>query len=64
MVIKIPKFSIARHSKICKNLEFWYENGPSGNPAVKDEKRRKQQRSRVQPECNTPSEVGERISDQ
>jgi hypothetical protein len=28
----IPTFSIARPSKIYPNLDFWFENIPSGNP--------------------------------
>jgi hypothetical protein len=28
--------SIARPSKIYPNLDFWFENKPSGNPAPKD----------------------------
>jgi hypothetical protein len=29
-----PTSSIARHSKIYPNLDFWFENKPSGNPGV------------------------------
>jgi hypothetical protein len=29
----IPTSSIARHSKIFPNMDFWLENIPSGNPA-------------------------------
>jgi hypothetical protein len=31
MAIKIPTSSIARPSKIYPNLDFWFENIPSGN---------------------------------
>jgi hypothetical protein len=31
--IKYAKSSIARPSKIYPNLDFWFENKPSGNPA-------------------------------
>jgi hypothetical protein len=30
----IPAFSILRPSKIYPNWDFWFENKPSGNPAV------------------------------
>jgi hypothetical protein len=30
----IPTFFIPRLSKIYPNWDFWYENVPSGNPAV------------------------------
>jgi hypothetical protein len=30
----IPKFTIARHSKTCLNLDVWYENIPSRNPGI------------------------------
>jgi hypothetical protein len=33
----IPKISIARPSQIYPNLDFWFENMPSGNPARKYE---------------------------
>jgi hypothetical protein len=29
----MPTSSIASSSKIYKNLDFWFENKPSGNPA-------------------------------
>jgi hypothetical protein len=29
----MPSSSIARPSKIYPNLDFWFENKPSGNPA-------------------------------
>jgi hypothetical protein len=31
IVVKIPTSSIARPSKICPNMDFWFENMPSGN---------------------------------
>jgi hypothetical protein len=31
----MPTSSIARPSKIYPNLDFWFENKPSGNPASK-----------------------------
>jgi hypothetical protein len=31
---KLPTCSIARHSKIYPNWDFWFENKPSGNPVV------------------------------
>jgi hypothetical protein len=34
MAIKIPASSIARPSKIYPNLDFLFENMPSGNPAA------------------------------
>jgi hypothetical protein len=30
----IPTSSIARPSKIYPNLDFWFENKPSGNPGI------------------------------
>jgi hypothetical protein len=30
----MPTSSIARPSKIYPNLDFWFENKPSGNPAL------------------------------
>jgi hypothetical protein len=30
----IPTYSVARPSKIYPNLDFWFENKPSGNPAA------------------------------
>jgi hypothetical protein len=30
----IPRFSIARPSKIYPNSDFWFENKPSGNPGA------------------------------
>jgi endo-beta-N-acetylglucosaminidase D len=29
-----PESSIERISKICPNWDFWFENKPSGNPAL------------------------------
>jgi hypothetical protein len=29
----MPRFSIAKTSKICPTWDFWFENKPSGNPA-------------------------------
>jgi hypothetical protein len=34
MLIKKTTFSIPRPSKIYPNWGFWYENKPSGNPAL------------------------------
>jgi hypothetical protein len=34
MVIKIPTYPIAKHCKIYKNWDFWFENIPSGNPGA------------------------------
>jgi hypothetical protein len=31
--IKMLTFSIAKPSKMYPNLDFWFENKPSGNPA-------------------------------
>jgi hypothetical protein len=30
----MPTFSIPSHSKIYPNWDFWFENKPSGNPAL------------------------------
>jgi hypothetical protein len=30
--LDIPTFFIPRHAKIYPNLDFWFENIPSGNP--------------------------------
>jgi hypothetical protein len=32
--INIPFFFFPRHSKIYPNLDFWFENIPSGNPVL------------------------------
>jgi hypothetical protein len=37
---KNKRFSIARPSKIYPNLDFWFENKPSGNPANELHERR------------------------
>jgi hypothetical protein len=34
MAIEIPTSSVARPSKIYPNWDFWFENMPSGNPAL------------------------------
>jgi hypothetical protein len=33
----IPRFSIARPTKIYPSWDFWFENKPSGNPGHLDE---------------------------
>jgi hypothetical protein len=39
----MPRFSVARPSKIYPNWDFWFENKPSGNP-VRNSKYKKTQK--------------------
>jgi hypothetical protein len=38
MALNIPTFSIPTPSKIYPNWDFWFENLPSGNPALHSER--------------------------